>query len=323
MWIFSDYICSNLNQDLYVMESLSHGKLPDFSVESESGKLGVEDDVANVSSSFKKITEGIWLKNKMFTDYFEGFSSSMDGFIADLLKKVEATREEVVFVCGHAESLKEMVKNLEMHEQEQENSKLMLEDDVSFLLSACVDTTKELQFEMTNHLLSLNCILELDNLKDAIPMESSETTGTGTSVGESEEKSASRKSVAAAEQLLLASRKVRSMVKQFENISKVAAARIQDMQHILEITENNTEKVREEKDLNQNMVVKLETDLQLLQSSCVELRRQLEASQGNEEKLKEKEAEVSSLYNSLLVKEQGKPFLLLFSTICRSFPRSF
>lgn len=302
------------------MESHSHGKLLDFSVESESSKVVVEDDVDSISSSFRKIMEGIWLKNKMFTDYFEGFSSSMDGFIADLLKKVEATREDVIFVCGQVESLKEMVKNLEMHKQEQENTKVMLEDDVSLLLSACVDTTRELQFEMTNHLLLLSSIPELNDLKDTIPMESCETSGA--SAAESLGKSASKKSAAAAEQLLSASRKVRSMLKRFESTSKVAAAKIQDMQHTLEITEATTEKVREEKDLNQNMVVKLETDLQLLQSSCVELRRQLEACQANEAILKEKEAEVSSLYNGLLVKEQGKPFFLLSSSICRSIPRS-
>lgn len=289
-------------EDLNVMETLSHEKLLDFAVENESCKVVVEDDVGNISSSFKKIMEGIWLKNKKFTDYFEGFSSSMDGFIADLLKNVEATREEIVFVCGHAESLKEMVKNLEMHKQEQEINRVMLEDDVSLLLSACVDTTKELQFEMTNHLLLLNSIPELDNLKDTIPMENSETSGA--LAAESRAQSSGSKSAAAAEQLLSASRKVRSMFEQFESTSKVAAGRIQDMQHTLEIAEATTEKIRDEKDLNQSMVVKLETDLQLLQSSCGELRRQLEACQANEEKLKEREAEVSSLYNSMLVKEQ-------------------
>ncbi|KAG7032332.1 hypothetical protein SDJN02_06377, partial [Cucurbita argyrosperma subsp. argyrosperma] len=289
-------------QDPNVKESLSHGKLLDFAVENESGKVVVEDDVGNISLSFRKIMEEIWLKNKKFTDHFEGISSSMDGFIADLLKQVEATREEVVFVCGHVESLKEMVKNLEMHKQEQEHTKVMLEDDVSLLLSACIDTTKELQFEMTNHLLLLSSIPELDNLKDTISMESSETSGA--SPAESRAKSSSSKSASAAEQLLSASRKVKSIVKQFESTSKVAACRIQDMQHILEITEATTKKIRKEKDLNQNMVVKLETDLQLLQSSYVELSRQLETCQANKEKLKEREAEVSSLYNSLLVKEQ-------------------
>ncbi|XP_038892630.1 putative leucine-rich repeat-containing protein DDB_G0290503 [Benincasa hispida] len=289
-------------KDLNVMETLSHGKLLDFAVESESREVVVEDDVGNISSSFRKIREEIWLKNKKFTNYFEGFSSSMDGFIAGLLKNVEETRKEIVFVCEHVESLKEMVKNLEMHKQEQEITREMLENDVSLLLSACVDTTKELQVEVTNHLLLLNSIPELDNLKDTIPMESSETSGA--SAAESRAKSSSSKSAAAAEKLLSASRKVRSMFEQFESTSKVAAGRIQDMQHILVITEATTEKVREEKDLNQNMVVKLETDLQLLQSSCGELRRQLEACQANEEKLKEREAEVSSLYSSMLGKEQ-------------------
>ncbi|XP_022966704.1 centrosomal protein of 135 kDa [Cucurbita maxima] len=288
-------------KDPHAMEYLSHEKLLDFDAEIESGKVVVEGDAGNISSSFRKIMEGIWLKNERFTDYFEGFSSSMNGFMADLLKKVEATREEVVFVCGHVESLKEMVKNLEMYKQEQENTKVMLEDDVSLLLSACVEATKELQFEMTNHLLLLDSIPELDNLKDSIPMESSETNGA--SAAESPANSTRSKSAAAAEKLLAASRKVQSMVKQFESVIKGAAARIQDTQHILEITEATTEKVREERDLNKIMVVKLEADLQLLQNSCDDLKRQLEACQANKEELKEREAEVSSLYSSL-VKEQ-------------------
>ncbi|KGN51711.1 myosin-10 isoform X1 [Cucumis sativus] len=288
--------------DLNGMESLSHGKLLDFDVESETRKAVVEDDVGNISSSFRKILEEIWLKNKKFTDYFEGFSSSMDGFVADLLKNVQATREEIVFVCGHVESLKEMVKNLEMHKQEQEITRVMLENDVSLLISVCVDTTKELQFEMTNHLLLLSPVPDFDNLKDAKLMESSETSGA--SAVESQVKSCSSKSAAAAEQLLTAIRKVRSMFEQFESTSKVAASRIQDMQHRLEISEATTEKVKAEKDLNQNLVGKLETDLQLLQSTCDEFKRQLEACQATEEKLKEREAEFSSLYNSMLVKEQ-------------------
>lgn len=291
------------------MESLSHGKLLDFDVESETRKAVVEDDVGNISSSFRKILEEIWLKNKKFTDYFEGFSSSMDGFVADLLKNVQATREEIVFVCGHVESLKEMVKNLEMHKQEQEITRVMLENDVSLLISVCVDTAKELQFEMTNHLLLLSPVPDFDNLKDAKLMESSETSGA--SAVESQVKSCSSKSAAAAEQLLTAIRKVRSMFEQFESTSKVAASRIQDMQHRLEISEATTEKVKAEKDLNQNLVGKLETDLQLLQSTCDEFKRQLEACQATEEKLKEREAEFSSLYNSMLVKEQGKPIFLL------------
>ncbi|XP_023542244.1 putative leucine-rich repeat-containing protein DDB_G0290503 isoform X1 [Cucurbita pepo subsp. pepo] len=288
-------------KDPHAMESLSHEKLLDFAAEIESGKVVVEGDAGNISSSFRKIMEGIWLKNKRFTDHFEGFSSSMDGFMADLLKRVEATREEVVFVCGHVESLKEMVKNLEMYKQEQENTKVMLEDDVSLLLSACVEATKELQFEMTNHLLLLDSIPELDDLKDSIPMESSETNGA--SAAESPANSTRSKSAAAAEKLLAASRNVQSMVKQFESVIKGAAARIQDTQHILEITEVTTEKVREERDLNKNMIVKLEADLQLLQNSCDDLKRQLEVCQANKEELKEREAEVSSLYSSL-VKEQ-------------------
>ncbi|XP_023542251.1 putative leucine-rich repeat-containing protein DDB_G0290503 isoform X2 [Cucurbita pepo subsp. pepo] len=260
-------------KDPHAMESLSHEKLLDFAAEIESGKVVVEGDAGNISSSFRKIMEGIWLKNKRFTDHFEGFSSSMDGFMADLLKRVEATREEVVFVCGHVESLKEMVKNLEMYKQEQENTKVMLEDDVSLLLSACVEATKELQFEMTNHLLLLDSIPELDDLKDSIPMESSETNGA--SAAESPANSTRSKSAAAAEKLLAASRNVQSMVKQFESVIKGAAARIQDTQHILEITEN----------------------------SCDDLKRQLEVCQANKEELKEREAEVSSLYSSL-VKEQ-------------------
>lgn len=291
------------------MESLSHGKLLDFDVESETHKAVVEDDVGNISSSFRKILEEIWLKNKKITDYFEGFSSPMDGFIAYLLKNVQATREEIVCVCGRVESLKEMVKNLEMHKQEQESTRVMLENDVSLLRSVCVDTAKELQFEMTNHLLLLNSVPDFDNLKDAKLMESSETSGA--SAVDSRMKSSSNESAAAAEQLLTATRKVRSMFEQFESTSKVAASRIQDMQHRLEITEATTEKVRAEKDLNQNMVGKLETDFQLLQSTFGELRHQLEACQATEEKLKEREAEVSSLYNSMLVKGQGKPFFFL------------
>jgi len=247
----------------------------------------------NISSHFRKSVEGFQSKNKFLADKFEGFSSFVDEFIAALLRKLQAVEDGAVVIVEHIESLKQKTKNLEMYKQEQETTISMLEDDVKTLLSVCTDATRGLSY-----------VPELESLNHSLFLEMRESDGGATIV--QQQGVDGRKHLEAADKLLFATRKVQALIKQFESTSNMAAATIEELQKKLKESREGFEKAVEEKDLNQNMVSKLETDVEALQNSCSELRLKLEDYQTKEDKLKEREAEVSSLYNTLSMKEQGK-----------------
>lgn len=248
--------------------------------------------------------EGFQSKNKILADKFEGFSSLVDEFIAALLRKLQAVEDGVVVIVEHIESLKQKTKNLEMYKQEQETTVSMLEDDVKTLLSVCTDATSELQFQVKNNLLELSYVPELEKLNHSLFLEMRESDGDATIV--QQQGVDGRKHLEAADKLLFATRKVQTLIKQFESTSNMAAATIEELQNKLKESKKGFEKAMEERDLNQNMISKLETDVEALQNSCSELRLKLEDYQTKEDKLKEREAEVSSFYSTLSMKEQGK-----------------
>ncbi|KAF3971798.1 hypothetical protein CMV_004636 [Castanea mollissima] len=90
----------------------------------------------------------------------------------------------------------------------------------------------------------------------------------------------------------------------FESTCNVAAATVEELQNKLKQSITNLENAIEERDLNQDRVSKLESEVEELQTSCSELRLKLNDSHSKEDKLKEREAEISSLSNTLLMKEK-------------------
>ena len=273
-------------------------------VEMENGWVTAADG-DSISSHFRKTVEGFQLRNKHIADKFEGFSSFLDEFITALLRKLQETQDGVVFVLEHVDTLKQKSKNLEMFQQEHETTIAMLENDVTTLLSACTDATRELQFEVKNNLLELSGVPELEKFNHTLFLEMTERDGDATP--EQQQRLDGSKHVKAADALLIATRKVQALVKQFESTSNVAAATVEELQNKLKESRTSLEKAIEERDLNRDMVSKLKSEVEELQSSCSELRLKLEEEyQIKDNKLKEREAEVSSLYNTLLMKEQGK-----------------
>ncbi|KAA3465691.1 C-Jun-amino-terminal kinase-interacting 4 [Gossypium australe] len=71
------------------------------------------------------------------------------------------------------------------------------------------------------------------------------------------------------------------------------------------------QKTIEQRDESQSRVFKLESDVEGLEGSCREMRLKIEDYQAKEDRWKEKEAELFSSYNSLLmkVKEAEEPLL--------------
>ncbi|KAK7842504.1 hypothetical protein CFP56_013697 [Quercus suber] len=288
-----------MEDDSMVMNSFSDSLNNIVDVEIDNSWVSAADG-DNISSHFRKTVEGFQSRNKIIYDKVEGFSSFIDECIAGLLRKLQETQDGVVFVLEHIESLKQKSKNLEMIQQEQETTIAMLENDVATLLSACTDATRELQIEVKNNLLELISVPELEKLNHTLSLEMRETDGDA--AVERQQRLDGNKHFDAANKLLLATRKFQSLVKQFDSTSNVAAATVEELQNKLKQSRTSLENAIEERDLNQDRVSELESEVEELQTSCSELRLKLNDSHSKEDKLKEREAEISSLSNTLLMK---------------------
>lgn len=290
-------------EDSYVTKSFSEGLDSISSVEKDNGEDNVTD-VEDVSSCLKKTVERFQLRNNILAENFERFSFSTDEFIATLLRKLKAIRDEIVTVVEHTESFKQKANNLEIYKQKQENTIAILENDLKSLLSACTDATRELQFEVKNNLLELSSVPELEDLRHYLSPERGVIAGEGTEIHE--QALDGSKYGKTAEMLSVSIRKVKALIKQFESTSEAAASTIEDLQNKLTEARSSSEKAMEERDLGQNRISKLDADIEALQHSCSKLTLRLEDYQAKEDTFKEKEAEAQILYNTLLMKEQGK-----------------
>ncbi|XVE92257.1 hypothetical protein REPUB_Repub01dG0081100 [Reevesia pubescens] len=284
-----------------------------------TANIEMENDEANainaddVSSCFRRVAERLQLRNKILADRFEGFSNFLDESIAALLKKLQATEDEVKSMVENMESLKKNVKNLEMHEQEKEKVIAILQTDVAILLSACRDATADLQFEFKNNLIELSYVPELEKLNHFLLPDEGEFGGCDMA-----QQVGGNRYAETAEKLLAATRKVQSSVKFFETTSKTVATVIYDLQKELEDTRKASEKAIEERDVYHSRVFKLESDIEALEDSCREVRLKVEDYQTKEDRWKEKEAELLSLCNSLSMKEKEAEEPLLSASQLRT-----
>ncbi|XP_050130436.1 trans-Golgi network-localized SYP41-interacting protein 1-like isoform X2 [Malus sylvestris] len=289
-----------LEEDSYATKSFSDGLDNIYSVEKDNGEASVSD--ADMSSYLKKTAEKFQLRDNILAENVERFSSSVDEFIANLLRNLQAIRDEVITMSENMESVKEKATNLEISKQEQEDTIASLENDLNSLLSSCTDATGELQFQVKNNLLELSSVPELEELKHYLFPETGAIGGETTETNE--QGLYGSKYGKTAEMLSISIRKVKALIKQFESASKVAASTIEDLQSKLTEARTTVEKAVEERDLGQNRISKLDTDVEALQNSCSKLALRLEDYQSKEDKFNEKEAEVLSLRNALSMKEQ-------------------
>ncbi|KAL7261253.1 hypothetical protein ACSBR1_006819 [Camellia fascicularis] len=277
-------------QDSYVSK-FSDGLDNIAIVEMENGEGNAEGG-DSFESNFRKTVEGFHFRNKILADKVKGFSTSMDEFIAALLTKLRATRDEVVVKIEQMRSLKQEVNNLEMDRQAQENKIAMLENDITILGSVCTDATHELKIEVENNPVELSSVSELKKLNYLL---SEAREFSVDAVADHQLGLDGSKYIKTAENLLLAAGNARALIGQFENVRNVLVTAIEDLENKCTETRRNLENAIEERDLKQSKISKLESDLQLLQNSDQEMRFKLEDYQAKEDKLKDREAEISSL----------------------------
>lgn len=257
-------------------------------------------DSNDISSNFRKTVDIFHSRKTILADKIEGFSTCMDEFIAVLLQKLHATRDEVLVVLDYVESLKEKMKNMELRIQAQENTSIMLENDIGILLSACTDANQELLLEFEKNLQKLSSVPELEssNWSQLLYM------GEG-DAAEHHQRTDSSKYAKTAEQLSVATRKVRALIHMLDNARNVSATTIKDLRNALDEMRITSDRAIEERDINQTRLSKLEADAEALKNLCNDMKVRLEDYQEIEEKLNAKEEEVSSLSNEVLMKERG------------------
>jgi len=246
-------------------------------------------DIDTIISSFGKIVKGFGLRNKHIADKFDEFSDCMDEFISPLHEKLLETETISETIVQNMESMKEEANTMEKLKEEQKNIIASLQNDISVLLSACTDSTIALQSEVDKNLGQLDSISEVEKLN--------------LEAGVQEDHHKNGKYVEATHKLINASRKAQTLIRQFECRSEQLDLTIEDLQNKLKEATVAFELVTDDRDLNKNRVSQLESDIQSLQSACSELKDKLRSYHVLEEKLEEKESEISSMQNVLLAKE--------------------
>ncbi|XP_026405155.1 myosin-11-like isoform X1 [Papaver somniferum] len=277
------------------LENLSPTDLENFHNDTMHNSEGSAADSKNISSYFKDIIEGFNMKNKLIKDSFVGFSGSMDDYVAVLTEALQQTMDGVVATLETMESLKQQVKNVEIHNHEQESVIDKFQNDVTMMLSACKDIVDELRFEDEN----LNSSLFSGERKAGGDAVEEQRALLGT------------QGVKVLENVLSATKKFQSQNKQLESLNSACEVTIEDLQTELEGTKLNLESVTQERDLHQSRASKLETALEELKSSCNSMNLKLDECLAMEDVLREKEAELSSLHVSLASKSQEKEGRLL------------
>ncbi|KAJ0247507.1 TGN-localized SYP41-interacting protein [Hirschfeldia incana] len=277
--------------DLTVAKSLLSGLDDPVDTELENSKENAADG-DEISSSLKKIAEGVKLKNTILEKNFEVFSTSIDTLIAALMENMTAARADVVNVVSHNESLKEQVRSAGENVLERENTIAALQTDLSALMSVCSEAARELQLEVKNKLLELVQFQENDNRGETRSTEHPEEL-----LHESE---CARR----AKELSSATEKACTTLKLFETTSNAAAVLIRDMEDRLKEASTALEKVVLERDLNQNKVSSSEANVESMEAFCQDLKLELENLKSEEEKWHEKEVELSTLYDKLQAQEQ-------------------
>ncbi|XP_028791233.1 protein Spindly-like [Neltuma alba] len=170
---------------------------------------------------------------------------------------------------------------------------------MSILLSACTDSTRELQMEIERRVMESDSNFVAGNFNNETVVQANSQRN--------------NKYMETAQKLINATTKTQTFIKQLELRRKEVAATVEDLQSELNEARAALETVINERDHNKSRFVQLESDIQTIQSSCRGLRNDLEDYHALQEKFREKEAEISSLYSTLSTKEQENE-RSLFST---------
>ncbi|KAK6930901.1 hypothetical protein RJ641_002694, partial [Dillenia turbinata] len=304
---FAD-VGTKLPQDHLVIEEDSHlSKL--FSVDIENimnlemnnGEMTAADR-DNLPSYLSKIVKGFHLKDKALAEKFGHLSTLADEFFSHLLKELQAAMDSIVITVDQVKSLKQNAETREKYMEALDKKIALLENDCATLLSACDDTTRELQAEVENNPMELS----------SLPPDVGDVDR---DAAEQLQIDYSSRFVKAADKMLSAARQVRTLIEHLRSERNVSVITIQELKYELNQSRMTSEKAIKERDQEQELVTRLEREMEALRSLCNEMRLKLEDYKAKDDKIREREAELSLLQSSLLRKEEAEQPLLSTSQV--------
>ncbi|KAL5075881.1 hypothetical protein RYX36_014865 [Vicia faba] len=280
-----------MEEDPPVRKSFA-ANLENFEVEMDKGETIT---IESIISSIGKIGEELSLRSKHIADKFDEFSDSVDEFLSPLPGKLLETESNIIAIVEHMKIMKEEANSVANLKEEKDNIIANLENDISLLLSSCIDSTNELQNGVHQNLGQLGSTFEVEKFNHE--------------ADEQVEHHRDSKYADASRKLINASGKVQTLIRQFKYKSEQVDTTVRDLQAKLNETSVAFELATEEKDFNKNRVLQLESDIQSLEIACNELKDKVEGYHVLEEKLKEKEEEISSMHSALMAKEEESSIL--------------
>lgn len=243
--------------------------------------------------TFSKIVEGFQYRDQLLSNRFRGLSRFMDDHLTVLSQALQATRNQYIHMLELIDSLKLSINKLEIQNQTQEVKMSSLEREMVTLLSACQNAMQELHMEISE-------ILEFHPEYEAI--SSGLGSGSMEAVDNKQEDEEGSEYARAAEGLLVRSKKIGVQAQQLMNVNKMLVTSVDDLRDKLKQETLAAETAFKDRQLCQERLLKLEMDLEELQNTCSEMKVKLEENQGKEHMLRDEEAELSNLQNTLKVK---------------------
>ncbi|KAL9246551.1 hypothetical protein vseg_020069 [Gypsophila vaccaria] len=231
----------------------------------------------DISLYVQEIKESFNVKNKALTEQVGCFLSFVNESNASLLEELLSTSKLVM-------PMAQKMKSMETDYSALQNKVNALEDDVSSLLSASTEATQLLELEANKQMPEIVSTSEFEGEDNPMFRES--------------------KHVIAINKLLSASKKVCRVCEQLQNSRNSFSSETEGLQSNLNEAKAAANKAMEERDLYSNKAHELETDLATIQNQCSEMRLKLEKYQDIEAHLREKNAEISSLQSTLMIKER-------------------
>ncbi|KAJ8438581.1 hypothetical protein Cgig2_024670 [Carnegiea gigantea] len=263
------------------------------------GMHSVSSDVDTVEADdislyAKKIVENFHERKRITSEKVDSFLSFLNECNASVMQELQIASNKLPPIAEKMSSMDQKMKNMEMDYQALENEVITLEGDVSVLLSACTEAT----------VLLSACTEATEMLQSEVDERMLEVNSTLENEAEYEAKSHKSKHMKVVQKLLLAATKLCSVCELFEKSRKLLSSSTEELQNNLNEMRVTAHKAMEERDMYNSRVHMLETDLAALENLCSELRLKMEIYQDIEVKLREKESEISSLQNALMMKEK-------------------
>lgn len=249
-------------------------------VRSHADELEADD----ISLYVQKIVERFHVTNKSSAEKVDGFFAFLNECNGAVMQELLSISNWITPVVEKMNSQNQKIKNMETDFQALENKVTSLEDDVSVLLSVCNEATEVLEFEVDKRMPEINSTSEHEAAYEKKFHES--------------------KHAQVVEKLLSASRKVCIVCDLFEKSSNMHSSTTEELQSKLNEVKVTADKAMEETELYKNKVHELETEIAAQQNLCSELRVKLEYYQDIEVNLRDKEEEISSLQDTLMMKER-------------------